>query len=130
MKGGTHSIGEKLLVGDEAEFLDIVAFENEAQDSVVGGKKEMVTYLGPDNLSCRADSGVNDHKMQGMFGEKTVAGLQKVGGLQYILRLNGMTEVDDRNSGGGAEDHSLHDPDVFIGQTEVRRQGYAGDICG
>ena len=80
----------------------------------------MFARLHGNNLSSAPDARVHDCKKDGSTREKRACGPQKIAGLEDLVRLNVMREVDNASIRVDGEDDALHRSDIGVFKSEIR----------
>jgi len=80
----------------------------------------MPVRLGVKQHPRRADARIHYHQMDGVWREIAVGGFQHEGRLRNVLGVDRMADVDQHGLGIDSQDHGLHEPGIFVPETEIR----------
>jgi hypothetical protein len=92
------------------------------EQAVVRADEHAVPGLEHDGAPLGADAGVDHGQVDGRRQELDRLG-EHVGALAYVLGLDGVGDVDDAHSRGGAGDHAMAHTDEVVVQTVVTEEG-------
>jgi len=110
---------EKIAVAGDVADLWLFVSEDDGEHSVVRRDKELSSHLGQYWTARGTDARIDDHDMDGSFGEIAVGLRDAECPIGNLEGLHVVRDVHDLGERMNAQDHALHGAGEMVGCSEV-----------
>src|SRR5215469_16623118 len=100
-----------------------ILFDDQAEQSIVGSHKELLTGMNHQWLALGSDTGINDCDVDSPGRKACLTGQEHIGRRDNVLRRYLVRNIDTDSRRIPTENHSFHRRNEIVRLTEIREQG-------